>query len=243
MRKIFIFISHLFLLSFSIYCHSDPIDISKILNEIFSQNDFLNDLERHLSQDENKENCMLRFYVSLEKEFNPYYSEQYNVLEIAKICPVNKENLQDEDEAWEKYKKEIFKKCKKICPSAFVEDIEGGCISAIKGLQGQYCPIIFYKKFIEENETKPLNNDEKYQLINRLKSITQHDFVSLNVKVTDAGFLEQTKEGKLPIAILKNGHGDFFGDLETDDSRIKITYVKPKERCIKGKIDVEVKKI
>lgn len=242
MRKLYIFTFHLFLFSFSIYGHSRLIDISEQFNLLFSEEDLLNGLKVAVSQYPSKGKCLFKFQAVLTEGITSHYLEQGdNVIKIARICPENKENFNNE--SWEKYKRRILKKYKRICPSVTIDYTKNRLISAIKDPQDQYCSIMFYMASFDENKAIPLSNEEKVQMINKLNAITQYNFVSLNVKVTDIGFWEQMNKGVLPITILKKGDGIFFDDLETDDPNIKIRYIKPEDVLEHMRIDFEFKEL
>ncbi|MDD7804164.1 MAG: hypothetical protein PUP46_01020 [Endozoicomonas sp. (ex Botrylloides leachii)] len=237
MRKICIFISYFFLFSCSIYGHSDLIDISKMLNDTLSEEYFLNEIKRKISQNRSNEDSEFNVFFNLDITWGSYFSETDNDLKIVRQCPANKENFKDK--VWEEYKSKIFSKCKDGCPSVIAEYTDTGSISVIRDLQDTYRPIRFYTLFMGKNKVIPLGNDKKNQLINKMKHITEYkyNFLELVVKVTNVGVLEKRKEKILPIAIFKNGNGVFFRNLEIDDSSIKITYPKPIEMLMRNTVN------
>ncbi|MDD7805193.1 MAG: hypothetical protein PUP46_06475, partial [Endozoicomonas sp. (ex Botrylloides leachii)] len=227
MRKIFILISHLFLLSFSIYGHSDPFDVSKFLNDFFNESKNVDRLKYEIyNVMPSKGSMVLKFHVSLGSKLDLCSSGSADELKIVRLCPENKENFKDK--VWEEYKEEILAKCQARYSEVKVEYAKDGSISAIIDTMNIYSPIRFYTSVIQESEIIPLSHDKKDQLIKRMNYITRYHFVELDVKVRDAGFGEPIKEEKLPIAILKKGSGCFFDKLETGDTRLQIIYSEPK---------------
>ncbi|MDD7804861.1 MAG: hypothetical protein PUP46_04740 [Endozoicomonas sp. (ex Botrylloides leachii)] len=214
MRKLYIFISYLFLFSFSIYAHS-----GNLFNALSETVKSLSE-ESAEAEVDSAGNIKLNISIELEADWEPCCEEYINELQIVRLLPEYEKNFNDT--AWKKYKEEILAKYQDKYPSAIPITVSGSLL-AIEDPQRQCLPISFYTVGIERNVSTYENN----VLLNIMNRHPKYNFDTVNVKITDVGFGEYIKEGKLPVSILKNGDGAFFDDLKTDDTDIKITYAKP----------------
>ncbi|MDD7805192.1 MAG: hypothetical protein PUP46_06470 [Endozoicomonas sp. (ex Botrylloides leachii)] len=213
MRKLPIFISYLFLLSFSIYAQGDDerIDLVEVLTECL-------EIYPHPKSTQSIENRGLT--TSNVSIFSPtqkmivFPEEPRGEINIVRLCAIDKENFNID--TWEKYKKEILERCQARYPFTSVKRGDDGSILSIKDPQDQYVPILFHNLPVSKEVDVLLSDDVKNELLNIMNAASNYEFVTVNVKITSFC----VEKDKLPIYIAKNGGGNFFDDLSTDDTHI-----------------------